>query len=358
VILVDPDRDAPYDRPNLSKDYLAGKAPEEWIPLRPRGFYEAHDISRVITAATAIDPVKRTVTLEDGPMLEFGALLLATGAAPVRPPIPGSTQSHVHVLRSLVDCRALIRGATAAGHVVIAGASFIGLEAAASLRERGVAVSVVAPEAVPFERTLGADLGRMLEAEHERHGVEFRLGRMLKEIRQSDVVLDDDSVMPADLVLLGVGVRPLLELAQTAGLAEKNGVPVNRYLETRTAGIFAAGDIALHPDPRTDEQVRIEHWVVAQRQGQTAARNILGRQEPFDSVPFFWTNQYGLTVSYTGHAESWDDMRVTGDVAARDCTVRYSRNGSLLAVATVNRDRANLEAELALEAAGRSSGAH
>ncbi len=355
VLLVDPDADAPYDRPNLSKDYLAGTAPEEWIPLRPPGFHAEHGIERIVAAVTAIDPAARAITLSTGRRLVYGALLLATGATPVRPPIAGSERAHVHVLRSLADCRALIAAATVARRVVIAGASFIGLEAAAALRARGLDVTVVAPEQVPFERTLGMELGRRFHALHEEHGVRFRLGRTLRAIHEHTVELDDDDELAADLVLLGVGVRPVLQLAEAAGLSDAHGVPVDAFLETRVPGIYAAGDIAAFPDARRGERVRIEHWVVAQRQGQTAAKNMLGRGVRFDSVPFFWTHQYDLRLSYVGHATAWDREDVSASAAGEDCTVRYLRDDAVRAVATLDRDEDSLRAEVALEQQGAAA---
>lgn len=354
ISLIDPDEDAPYDRPNLSKDFLAGNAPEEWIPLRPPGFHAAHGIDRIDAAVTGIDTRQKRVTLSHGGELEYGALLLATGAAPIRPRLPGADLAHVHVLRSLADCRRLIDAAKAGRRILIAGASFIGLEAAAALRNRGMDVCVVAPERVPFEHTLGEDLGAMIWSLHEQNGVEFELGHALSEIHEHAVVLDDGTEIECDVVLLGVGVRPLLDLAQRAGLAEDRGVPVDEFLETRVRGVFAAGDIALYPDPRTGESIRVEHWVVAQRQGQTAARNMLGMAQRFDSVPFFWTQQFGLSVSYTGHTKTWDEVRIEGDASSHDCSISYVRNGAVAAVATVNRDRAALEAELMLEQAARA----
>jgi NADPH-dependent 2,4-dienoyl-CoA reductase/sulfur reductase-like enzyme len=350
--MVDPDADAPYDRPNLSKDYLAGSAPEDWIPLRPAGFYGDHGIERVVARVTAIDGARRTVALSDGRSLDYGALLLATGAAPIRLPIPGADRPHVHLLRSLADCRRLIASVESAGRVVIAGASFIGMEAAASLRARGLEVTVVAPDEVPFARTLGTELGGYLRSLHEEHGVRFALGRTLAEIRQSDVVLDDGTAIGADVVLLGVGVRPVVDLAKAAGLGADDGVPVDAFLETRVPGIYAAGDIARFPDARTGEAIRVEHWVVAQRLGQTAARNILGRREAFDFAPFFWTQQYDVRVSYVGHAAQWDRVEVSGEPAARDVAIAYARGGAVLAVATIGRDRESLRAEVALERRG------
>lgn len=350
VTLIDPEDAAPYDRPNLSKDYLAGTAPEEWIPLRPQGFYGQHDIDRMVAEVASLDPVSRSLTLTDGRALRYGALLLSTGATPVRLQAPGAELPHVHTLRSLADCRAIIDAAGEAERAVVIGASFIGMEVAASLRGRELQVAVVAPDSVPFERTLGKELGGMLRALHEGRGVEFHLGRTASEIGSDGVMLDDGSRLEADLVVVGIGVRPNTGLAEAAGLEVGDGVLVNEYLETSAPGVFAAGDIARWPRPGTDDRVRVEHWVVAQRMGQAAARNILGQRKAFTDVPFFWTQHYDLPVAYVGHATRWDETRVEGDPGAHDCLVRYLRGGETLAVAAVHRDRAGLEAEAAMEA--------
>ena len=350
ITMIDPDAEAPYDRPNLSKDYLAGKAPEEWIPLRPAGFYEEHGISRVTASVTMLNAQAHTVTLSNGAALEYGALLLATGAAPIRLKIPGADAEHVHVLRSFADCRKLIEGVKTARKVVIAGASFIGMEAAASLRGRGLQVTVVAPEAVPFEKTLGAELGRALLALHEKKGVAFHLGRTLSAIGTDDVTLDDGTRVDADIVLLGVGVRPVLQVAEQAGLTTRNGVVVDAQMRSSVPDVYAAGDIVCYPDPNSGNEIRVEHWVVAQRQGQVAARNILGRPDAFTSIPFFWSAQFETTVAYVGHAGAWDATRVDGD-PADDCRVEYLAGDRVAAVATIGRDSESLAAEVALEQA-------
>lgn len=350
VTLIDPDADAPYDRPNLSKDFLAGNAPEEWLQLRGEDFWREHSITRVQAAVDAIDTKGKQVRLSNGDAVAYDGLLLATGAAAIRLPIPGSDQPHVLVLRSRADCTRLIAGLTPNAHVVIAGASFIGLEAAAALRQRGVDVSVVAPEAVPLARVLGDDVGHVLRDRHERAGVRFHLGHTIAQIGERDVVLDNGERLPANLVLLGVGVRPSVSLAETAGLRVENGVVVSELLETSVRGIFAAGDIARYPDPRTGELVRVEHWVHAQRQGQAAARNLLGHAEPYRAVPFFWTTQYDITVSYVGHAARWDSTRVGGSIADLDCAIEYLSGDRVRAIVTINRDRASLEAEVGFEA--------
>ncbi len=350
IRMIGAEDEVPYDRPNLSKDYLAGSAPEEWIPLRPREFYAEHRIELLLgVRATAIDPKAKTLTLADGRSLGYGALLLATGAEPIRLPIPGADRSFVHVLRSLADSRAIIAAAQTAKRAVVIGASFIGLEAAAALRTRGIEVTVVAPEDRPLVKVLGPELGDFVRAFHEEHGVTFRLGRKPASIEEGEVRLDDGSALAADLVVMGVGVRPRLELASAAGLAVDNGVLVNEHLETSAPGIFAAGDIARWPDPYSGERIRVEHWVVAERQGQVAAGNILGRGEPFDHAPFFWSQHYDVSISYVGHAVKWDAIEVSGSIPEKSAVVTYRSGDRIAAVATIFRDRESLEAEIAME---------
>jgi len=350
VTLVSADESLPYDRPNLSKDYLAGNAPEEWIPLRPREFYDEQRIALELgIRAAAIDPVAGRVALADGRSLDYGALLLATGADPVRLPIEGAAQAHVHYLRTLADSRAIIERSTRAAQAVVMGASFIGLEVAASLRARGLEVHVVAPESRPLERVMGPELGDLIRTVHEEHGVTFHLGQTASRIDERTVTLQSGESLAADLVVIGVGVRPTVALAESAGLAVDRGVLVDEYLETSAPGVFAAGDIARWPDPHTGERIRVEHWVVAQRQGQTAARNILGLGERFAAVPFFWSQHYDMQISYVGHAERWNRIDVDGSLEQRDCALTFRADGRTLAVATVGRDRASLAAEVALE---------
>ena len=349
IVMLAPEGEPPYDRPNLSKDYLAGKAPEDWIPLHPREFYDEHRIELRQAEATGIDPRAKTVTLSDGQTLSYGALVLATGAEPIRLPIPGADLPHVHLLRSLADSRALIEASKAAERTVVIGSSFIGLEVAASLRERGVAVTVVAPEERPLGKVVGPQLGDFVRSLHEEHGVVFKLGTKPKAIRRDAVELESGETLAADLVVLGVGVRPRVALAEKAGLAVDNGVLVDEHLRTSAPDVFAAGDIARWPDPYSGQRLRIEHWVVAERQGQTVARNLLGREERFASVPFFWSQHYDVTISYVGHAAKWDEIEVSGSIPDRDAKVVYREGGRIAAVATIFRDRESLEAELAME---------
>jgi NADPH-dependent 2,4-dienoyl-CoA reductase/sulfur reductase-like enzyme len=349
VTMISADEFLPYDRPNLSKDYLAGIAPEEWIPLRPPDFYREQKIDTLTkTSVTAIDPKNEQVSLSDGRSVKYGALLLATGAEPVRLKIPGDDLPHVCYLRTLADSRRIIERAKRANRAVVIGASFIGLEVAASLRERKLEVAVVGKGSLPLEKVLGGELGELIRQTHEEHGVQFHLRRTPAAIQDRNVQLDDGTILDCELVVIGIAVRPNTALAEQAGLATDNGVVVNEFLETNIPGIFAAGDIARWPDPRAG-RIRVEHWVVAERQGQTAARNILGARERFMAPPFFWSNHFDLHIRYVGHGSANDDVNISGNLEAKDASVIFGSEGKVTAIASIGRDRENLEAELALE---------
>jgi NADPH-dependent 2,4-dienoyl-CoA reductase/sulfur reductase-like enzyme/nitrite reductase/ring-hydroxylating ferredoxin subunit len=352
IVMLSSETSPPVDRPNLSKDYLAGNAPEDWLPLKPDDFYADQGIDlRLKTEVGSIDPRARNVVLSGGATIAYDRLLLATGAEPVRLPIPGIDQPHVHLLRSLNDCRAIIASTDGAKRAVVIGASFIGLEVAASLRARDIEVHVVGLEQRPMERVLGPEMGDFVRSVHEEHGVIFHLGDTVTGIEGKRATLKSGSVIEADLVVVGVGVKPRLSLAEKAGLAIDRGVTVNAYLETSAPGIYAAGDIARWPDPHSQESIRVEHWVVAERQGQAAARNMLGQRKAFDDVPFFWSQHYDIPINYVGHAEKWDEIAVEGSIAGKDCVVRYRRGGRVLAVASIYRDLDSLRAEVAMEEA-------
>ena len=350
IVMVSAETDLPVDRPNLSKDYLAGKAPDEWVYLKPASFYAEHAITTALgVSATHIDTAKRTVSLSDGGTLTFDKLLIATGAEPVRLSIPGADLSHVHTLRSFADSRAIAAAAASARRAVVIGASFIGLEVAASLIERGLHVTVVAPEGRPLEKVLGPDFGDFIRALHEARGVHFHLGHKPAAIEAGHVVLDDGTRLAGDLVVIGVGVRPRTHLAAEAGIAVERGILVDAHMQTSVPGIFAAGDVARYPNPYGHGTVRIEHWAVAQNLGAVAASAMLGREAAFTQPPFFWSQHYDVRITYAGHAEGWGQTETEGDISKHSAIVRYRKTGHTLAAAGVGRDLDSLRAELEIE---------
>jgi 3-phenylpropionate/trans-cinnamate dioxygenase ferredoxin reductase subunit len=358
VTILSADDSAPVDRPNLSKDYLTGQAQPDWIPLRPPEYFADHHIDLVLNArVSSLDTRQKRVQVQDGRSYEYDALLLATGADPVKISVPGVSEnavgSQLFYLRSFADSKALLDRAQSAAQVVVVGASFIGLEVAASLRERGLRIYVVAPEEQPLERALGREVGSRIRLLHESHGTVFRLGQTVTRFDGKTATLSGGEQVDADFLVLGVGVRPSVALAQQAGLKVDRGIVVNEYLETSAPGVFAAGDVAQWPNPISGQLTRVEHWVFAERQGQIAARNMLGSRERFLTVPFFWTAQFGATVRYIGHAEKWDQVEIDGSLDDLNCTVTYKVKGRQLAVATIGRDLVSLQAEVAMEAAIR-----
>jgi NADPH-dependent 2,4-dienoyl-CoA reductase/sulfur reductase-like enzyme len=351
ITMLSNDDAPPVDRPNLSKDYLAGNAPEEWVFLRTADALAASKVTLVSDTATAIDRSARTVTLATGKTLGYDALVLATGAEPIRLPIDGASLAHVHTLRTLADSRAIVAALKPNANAVVIGSSFIGLEAAASLRARGANVTVVGMDKVPLGRVLGDDLGVFVRRIHESKGVEFRLNRKPLRITPAAVELDDGASLPADVVVLGVGVRPRLDLAQAAGLPIDRGVVVDDELRAGP-GVWAAGDIARYP--LDGELVRIEHWQVAVRHGQAVAQSILGKG-PRRDIPFFWSQHHDVTLGYVGHAERYDKVEFSGNLDARDAHVVYRERGTIKAVVTINRDQRALDVEAAMHANDRNA---
>jgi len=351
LTLISADDSPPCDRPNLSKDYLAGTAQEEWIPLRAPAFYDEHRIDLLLNCrVTALDARHKRVQFDGGSSRGYSSLLLATGADPVRLDIPGAAAGQVLYLRTFADSKAIVARAGSARRVVIVGSSFIGLEVAASLRARDIEVHVVAPESTPLERVIGPEIGGSIRELHESHGVVFHLGQTVSGVAGRTVTLSVGTKLDTDFIVVGIGVRPAIAFAEAAGLKVDRGISVDEHLETSEPGVFAAGDIARWPDPHTGERIRVEHWVVAERQGQVAASNMLGRRVRFDAVPFFWSQHYDVAINYVGHAEKWDSVEIEGTLRGRDCRVSYMRGDRALAVATIGRDTDSLKAERRMEA--------
>lgn len=349
VVMITREDRAPYDRPNLSKDYLHGHAEPEWMPLRGEDFYKEREIDLVLNReVTRVDSRTKTITFEGGETMDYDALLVATGGSPVRLNIPGADLKNVCVLRSFADADSIIDTTTHCRRVVVVGASFIGMEAAYSLRERGLDVTVIAPSQEPFETTLGAEIGAVFRRVHESHGVRFKLGKIVYRFEGSfkveAITLDNGEQIETDMVVVGVGVRPVTQFLDGVDLDQAGAVVVDSRLRAAD-GLYAAGDIACFPDPRSGEYVRIEHWRTAQQQGRTAARNMLGRNVTFDAVPFFWTRQFEIGLLYVGHAASWDEIIYRGDVASQDFLAFFVKDNRVLAIAGMNRDREMAAAE-------------
>ena len=333
----------PYDRPNLSKDYLHGHAEPEWMPLRPDDFFSEHTIEAWRgREVVRVDARTKTIFFQDGAQLVYNALLAATGGEPRTLPVSGSELKNVLTLRSFADADAIIAAAGNAKRAVVIGASFIGMEAAFSLRTRGLEVTVVAPEKIPFERTLGAEIGALFQKIHESNGVQFRLGAKVGRIVGSHQVeaveIETGEKIEADLVVAGVGVRPATDFLEGVTLHEDGGVIVDSHL-CAADSLYAAGDIARFTDVRTKESSRIEHWRTALQQGRIAARNMAGRPTVYDAVPFFWTTQFDATLAYVGHAAKWDEIIFDGEVEKKEFLAFYVKGDQVRAVAGMNRDR-------------------
>ena len=341
IVLVVREGRRPYDRPNLSKDYLAGAATADWLPLRPASFYEKHAIELLETEVTSLDAATRRLAFADGTSMTPDAVLVCTGAAPRRLDVPGSDLPGVFTLRSWSDCDAIIAAAQGAARAVVVGASFIGMETAASLRERGLEVTVVAPDETPLAAQLGPQVGAFLRARHEDHGVRFRLGRTIAcfdgEDRLRAAQLDDGSRLDADLVIVGVGVEPATGFIMNAPRGADGSLEVDEELRVNGHGVWAAGDIASYPEAHVGGRTRIEHWRLAEQMGRAAAASMAGKGAPFAGVPAFWTQQFGLRVVSVGVGRGWDDTFAVGDVAGGDFTVFFAR-GDVLVAAAGTRD--------------------
>ena len=341
IVMITVEQHLPYDRPNLSKAYLQGKASAEWMPLRSEKFYATAGIEVLRRQrVTNIDLRNKLLTFEDGGQLRYDLVLLTTGSAPRRLTIPGSDLTNVFTLRSYDDADAIIAACERASRVAVIGAGFIGMETAASLSQRNLNVTVIAPESAPFERILGKGLGTLVQTVHEKHGISFKLGRTPERFEGTGVVnavlLDNGERIQADMIVVGIGATPTLPSLQGLTLLPDGSVQVDLSFRVMDS-VYAAGDIATFPDVRTGQHIRIEHWRTAEQQGRVAAHNMAGKYAIYDSIPFFWTKQGDVNIKYVGYAPEWDEVIIQGDMIAQDCLMFYVQHNRVLAVAGINR---------------------
>jgi apoptosis-inducing factor 3 len=343
ILMISNETDLPYDRPNLDKDYLAGEARDEWMPLRSEKFFQNRGIELMLGKnVTGVNTRSKTIALETGESIAYDRLLLATGSIPRKLNVPGETLANIFTLRSYNDSRALIKACEKATRVVVVGASFIGLESAVSLRKRGLPVTVVAPEAVPFERILGMEIGAALQKAHEENGVAFQLGTAVEKFEGENtvktVLLKNGIRIDADLVLVGVGVMPHTAYLKDIPREADGSVQTDAYFRV-AEDVYAAGDIARVPDRHTGEYIRIEHWRTAEQQGRDAALNMTGKPTANTNVPFFWTKQANMSIRYAGHTRGWDEIVFDGDVASKSFVAFYIKNNEVQAAAGCKRDK-------------------
>ena len=343
ILMITNDPHLPYDRPNLSKGYLSGEAGPDALPWRTAEFYQDHDIEVLLgQSATQVDPRRKTLTFAGGNSLAYDALLLATGGLPRQLDLPGGKFPNVLTLRSLDDADAIIQAASPGSRVVVIGAGFIGMEAAASLTKRGLAVTVVGSRQTPLERQLGPEIGAMLQEVHVEHGVAFRLGRTPIRLegngRAQAVVLDDGDTLPADLVVVGLGISPATQMLTGLKLNPDGSVTVDSHMRV-TDGLYAAGDLARFPDWRDGAPIRIEHWRLAAQHGRVAAHNMPGRAVTYAGVPFFWSEQFDLFLQYVGYAAAWDAVLIHGDLQTRNFLAYYVKGDRVLAATGLQHDR-------------------
>lgn len=346
IVMLTAEAELPYDRTKLSKAYLAGKAEKKALPLRKVNFYEQHRIELLTdTRVVGLNLPTQEIHLSNCGPLHYDKILLAPGGTPnLLPALPGHQLAGVFALRTPTDAEAIRKAAAKASQVVIIGAGFIGMEVAASLVAEGRQIMVVAQEKEPFEQVLGPKIGAMLRNLHKRNGVRFKPEAAVAELESENghvvaVRLQSGQRLPADVVVLGVGVKPATDFLQhTFDLDKDGGLRVDAHLQA-AEHVFAAGDIARFPLAAGLGQHRIEHWRVAQQHGACAARNMLGQENPFSAVPFFWTQQYGKSLRYVGHAEAWDEIIFHGDVRRQDFLALYAHQNRLVAAAAMNRDQ-------------------
>jgi NADPH-dependent 2,4-dienoyl-CoA reductase/sulfur reductase-like enzyme/nitrite reductase/ring-hydroxylating ferredoxin subunit len=343
IVMVTQENRGPYDRPNLSKDYLQGEAEPEWMPLRPDDFYKDHSIELIFNKeAKLVSANDKRIVFSNDEALGYDKLLIATGGIARSLNISGSDLKNIFTLRSFDDADRIIKASENSTSTVVIGASFIGMETADSLRHRGLDVTVVAPETTPFEHAFGSEIGNLFQKLHEENGVKFKLGQSVERFEGTEMVetavLKNGERIKADLVLVGIGVKPATDFIEGLDEATDGGIKVDKYFHAGN-DIYAAGDIASFHYWHSGSDVRIEHWRTAEQQGRIAAHNMAGNEIAFRSIPFFWTAQAGITLRYVGHAKEWDEIILSGNVQKKDFVAYYARDGLVRAAAGCNRDR-------------------
>jgi len=340
ISVITAEQDRPYDRTMLSKDFLSGEAPAKWLPLRSEKFYSRLKIDFLTQhRVESLDTPSRKITFQGGESISADRILIATGGIPRRLNIKGSELRGVHTLRSLTDCNRILSEIDQAEQVVVLGAGFIGLEVAQAFRQRKLSVHVVAPENIPLGRVFGEEIGRRIQQVHKEKGVKLHMGRTAQEARGDDrvreVILDDGTRIAADLLIIGIGITPAVDFLAGSGLVENSAVPVDTRFQTKADGVFASGDIAVVPDRFTGGVRRVEHWVEAERQGQHAAKAMLGSTEPYSEIPFFWTRQFGTSIKYIGHVRKPDRIVFRGSAEDERFLAGYYENGTLRAASCI-----------------------
>lgn len=343
IILVSQENRTPYDRPNLSKEYLSGEVQEEWMPLRNDEFYKENEIELLLNKKVGkLDVKGKEIQFTDKGSIKYDKVLIATGSKAKKLNLPGVNLNNVFTLRSFEDAERIIKAAGLAKNAVIIGASFIGLETAYSLSKKKIPVTVISQELIPFERVFGREVGNMFKDLHEQNGINFKLSRTLKAFEGKEKVeavsLEQGGKIETDMVILGVGVEPATEFIDGLNLLPDKSIRVNKYFQA-SSDVYAAGDIVTIQDWRTAEDIRIEHWRTALQQGRTAAHNMAGKVTPFGSIPFFWTDQLGLSLQYVGHAKDWEEIIIHGDIAEKDFISFYIKKDFVYSAAGCNRDK-------------------
>ncbi|MHC5775915.1 FAD-dependent oxidoreductase [Nostoc sp.] len=343
IVMITQEDKLPYDRTKLSKDYFIGKTSSEEMPLRSPDFFKEHAIEVLLNhQVEQVQTTNKAIAFTNGDSLTYDALLVATGGKPRQLDIPGADLQNILTLRSFDDADRILATIKQKGQAVVIGSSFIGMETASGLSQQGLQVTVISPDSVPFKKTLGEEIGKIFQQVHEENGVSFKLGRKAVQFEGSDkveaVILDNGDRLQADIVIIGVGVQPATDFLKGIELHPKDrSIVVDEYLCAGDS-IYAAGDIARYPDWRTNESIRVEHWRVAAQHGRIAAYNMAGKAVKFRGLPLFWTMQFKFPLRYIGHAQSWDEIIVDGDLQKQEFIAFYIKKNQVLAVATSHRD--------------------